>query len=317
MKQVTILLAAYKGNEWVGRQIESILAQDCDDWQLILSDDGEETAKTLEAYARRYPNKITHYRSGRRFGSAKAHFLHLLAQYQDSPYLMFADQDDVWHPDKVRLTLEAMQRAEEEERLREDWNREQMPVLVHTDLRVVDGELEEISPSFMDFSRLNGYRTGFRELLVQNQVTGCTVMINRPLARLAAKAKDTEPYLMHDHFLALLAAAFGKCVFLEEATMDYCQHGDNCVGAKNVRSLGYIREKIRSGQVKQAFAGAAAQAGAFAQAYGAEMEEEDLTAALALAEAPEKNKFARLWIYIRRGLIKHDFRRAVGQLLWW
>ena len=47
--KVTILLAAYKGNEFAGAQIDSILAQDCGDWQLILSDDGEETADLLVA----------------------------------------------------------------------------------------------------------------------------------------------------------------------------------------------------------------------------------------------------------------------------
>ena len=57
-RQVTIVLAAYKGGEYVGAQIESILAQDCGDWFLVLSDDGEETQEVLDLYAERYPDRI-------------------------------------------------------------------------------------------------------------------------------------------------------------------------------------------------------------------------------------------------------------------
>ena len=80
-------------------------------WRLILSDDGEDTAPILQEYADKYPDKITHYRSGRRFGSAQKHFMHLLEQFGgQADYIMFSDQDDVWHPDKVRLTLRLMSR---------------------------------------------------------------------------------------------------------------------------------------------------------------------------------------------------------------
>lgn len=92
----------------------------------------------MQEYADRYPDRITHYRSGRRFGSAQKHFMHLLEQFGDqADYVMFCDQDDVWHPDKVRLTLRLMEQVETDPSL---------PVLVHTDLRVVDGELREMDP---------------------------------------------------------------------------------------------------------------------------------------------------------------------------
>ena len=42
----------------------------------------------------------------------KKHFMHLLRNFHDAPYVMFCDQDAVWHPDKVRKTLELMQKIE-------------------------------------------------------------------------------------------------------------------------------------------------------------------------------------------------------------
>lgn len=178
-KQILILLAAYKGGRFIRPMVDSILAQDVGGWKLILSDDGEDTAPILQEYADRYPDRITHYRSGRRFGSAQKHFMHLLEQFGDqADYVMFCDQDDVWHPDKVRLTLRLMEQVETDPSL---------PVLVHTDLRVVDGQLREMDPSFQHYSGLDGHRLSLPQLLVQNVVTGCTVMINRSLVELACR----------------------------------------------------------------------------------------------------------------------------------
>ncbi|MBP3729762.1 MAG: glycosyltransferase family 2 protein, partial [Lachnospiraceae bacterium] len=237
-KKVTILLAAYRGGAYVGAQIESILKQDEEDFFLILSDDGEETADILEYYARAYPEKILHHRSGKRFGSAQKHFMYLIARFgAEAPYTMCSDQDDIWHPDKLSLTLAAMEEAESA-------SGGQIPLLVHTDLRVVDGDLKELDPSFMHYSRLEGKRLAFHQLLVQNVVTGCTMMLNRPLAALAARAEGEEAMLMHDWWLALTASALGKAVFLPEATMDYRQHGRNVVGAKRAGSLSYLAGRL-------------------------------------------------------------------------
>ena len=235
-KQILILLAAYKGGRFIRPMVDSILAQDVGGWKLILSDDGEDTAPILQEYADRYPDRITHYRSGRRFGSAQKHFMHLLEQFGDqADYVMFCDQDDVWHPDKVRLTLRLMEQVETDPSL---------PVLVHTDLRVVDGQLREMDPSFQHYSGLDGHRLSLPQLLVQNVVTGCTVMINRSLARLACRPVEEGDMLMHDWWLALIAAAMGRAVFLNRATIDYRQHGGNVVGAKDPRSAGYVLQKL-------------------------------------------------------------------------
>lgn len=60
--------------------IDSILAQDDTDWQLILSDDGskDETPDILNEYANKFPDRITYYRSGMRFGNAQNHFMRIL-----------------------------------------------------------------------------------------------------------------------------------------------------------------------------------------------------------------------------------------------
>ena len=161
---VYILLASYNGHAYIREQIESLLTQSYPFVKIVLSDDGSSdgTDKILDEYAEKHPDKVTHYRSGERFGCAQNHFMHLLGAFQDAPYIMFCDQDDVWHKDKVSNTLQVMRQLE---------NGEPVPVLVHTDLRVVDDTLQEISPSFWKHSNLDGSRLALNQLLVQPVTT--------------------------------------------------------------------------------------------------------------------------------------------------
>ena len=310
-RKVIILLAAYKGAPYVGAQIESVLAQDCRDWYLVLSDDGEDTAAILEDYAARYPEKILHYRSGLRFGSSQKHFMHLICRFGDqAPYIMCCDQDDVWHPDKVRKTLAAMEKLEAAAP-------EDAPLLVHTDLRVVDGELQELNPSFMHFSQIDGRRLALNQLLVQNVVTGCTMMINRSLALLAARAEYCEAMLMHDWWMALIAAALGQASFLPEATMDYRQHGKNVVGAKNAGSFSYMLSRLKGDYIRQMRDASMAQAEAFLNYYRAELGSSQKDILQAFIALKTLSKPARLRRLQRRHLWKNTLPRQLGQLWKW
>lgn len=308
MNRITVLLATYNGSKYVRQMIDSVLAQDCADFHLILSDDGskDDTREILDEYADKYPDKVTHYRSGTRFGNAQNHFMHLLLQFHDTPYIMFCDQDDYWHPDKIRKTLEKMQEVEESGK----------PAMVHTDLRVVDGNLEQMDPSFMHFSKLQGHRLALNQLLVQNVVTGCTMMLNRELAELACKHLPQGEILMHDWWLALIAAAMGTTGYLNEATIDYRQHGNNVVGAKNTRSVAYILKKIKNDGVQTAMAQTYAQAKVFDDCFGSMLDDNARKTVQCYAAMVNKNGFARRAGYISNGFLKSGIQRIVAQFIW-
>lgn len=308
MNRITVLLATYNGSKYIGQMIDSVLAQDYDDFHLILSDDGskDDTARILEEYACAYPNKITHYRSGMRFGNAQDHFMHLLMQFHDAPYIMFCDQDDYWHPDKISKTLKKMQEVEASGK----------PAMVHTDLRVVDGNLNEMDASFMHFSKLQGDRLALHQLLVQNVVTGCTMMINKKLAEMACTHLPQGNILMHDWWLALIASAVGNTGYLDEATIDYRQHGGNVVGAKNTRSAAYILKKIRNDGVRSAMAQTYAQAKVFEDCFGAMLDSKTRQTVQAYAAMSHKNGMARRIHYLKYGFLKCGIHRIVAQLIW-
>lgn len=305
---ILILLASYNGQAYIQQQLDSLLNQDHPNLRIVVSDDSstDETASILNNYAAAYPEIIFHYRSGQRFGCAQKHFMHLLNQFHDANYIMFCDQDDVWHPDKVSKTLAKMHQIERDSKV---------PALVHTDLRVVDSALQEMDPSFCARSGLNGNRLALNHLLVQNVVTGCTMMINHALATLACRDVDTEAMLMHDGWLAILAAACGVTGFLNEATIDYRQHGTNSVGAKNVYSPSYLRQRLSSPELRKAPSAAAYQAQRFYDAYSDVLRPEQQELLLAFASTRNASLFKRNRIYLKYRLLKFGAVRVVAQLL--
>ncbi|MGI6071385.1 MAG: glycosyltransferase family 2 protein [Lachnospiraceae bacterium] len=308
MNDILILLAAYDGGRHIEEQIESVLAQSCEDWQLILSDDGDLTGDILQEYAKKYSGRIIHYKSGRRFGSAPRHFMHLLKNFHDADYIMFCDQDDVWHPDKIKKTLVVMKEIE---------GSKKKPAMVHTDLRVVDEELNELDASFWHYSNISGDSLSLNRLLVQNVVTGCTMMINKALAKLVCRNIPADDILMHDGWIALVASLFGRIGVVNEALIDYRQHTGNVVGAKNVRSGKYIKARLKGGAIKRSMKDAVRQAGQLIECFGESMTQEQFEVVEALAGIEEKGKLERIRTYNRYGLRKQSFIRRVGQLLWW
>jgi len=201
---IEILLASYNGAPFIREQIDSILAQTEQRWHLTLSDDGstDGTDAVLDEYAARFPEKIARVRSGRRFGNARDHFFWLIRQC-DADLMMTCDQDDVWYPEKVQVTLEALQKAQ---------NAAREPVLVFTDLAPVDAQLRPMAPSLMRLQKQDATVIDYRRILLQNIVTGCAMGFNRALAEVAGRCSNSADVIMHDWWMAAAAARFGRVI---------------------------------------------------------------------------------------------------------
>lgn len=224
---VEVLLATYNGERFLREQIESIRRQDYLNIWVLARDDGsiDGTAAILGEYAARDPERFRVLAGGKRAGGARANFLQLMAAAA-LPYVCFADQDDVWCPEKVRLSVEAMRKLEERCGV-------ETPLLVFSDLRVVDAELKTTEASLWEQARIRPESVHRLErLLGQNVVTGCTAMINRPMLELARRMPAEAA--MHDRWIGLLAASMGAAACVRAKTVLYRQHGANVVGAAAV-----------------------------------------------------------------------------------
>lgn len=221
---VSVLLAAYNGADHLPQQLATLQAQAECSFRVLWQDDGstDDTAAILADISAGDCRFLPGAAQGRRLG-AKGNFLSLMAQ-DDAPYTALCDQDDLWQPHKLQRCLAALQEAET--RYGTD-----TPLLVHHDCRVVSADGSVLHESFFRHQGWDGSANTLPRLLVQNNVTGCTCMMNAALRRLVCDHAHADGVFMHDWFIALTAAAFGHIIFMDEPLLDYRQHGTNVLGA--------------------------------------------------------------------------------------
>lgn len=303
---VTVLLASYNGERFIAQQLDSLLAQTCTDFNILIHDDGstDSTPDIIARYAARYPEKIT-VLDAPATGAAQRNFALLLSKC-GSEYIAFCDQDDVWKSDKIQKNVSALKRAE-------DQSGRETPLLVHSDLCVADSALNTVSPSFFDFQGLRGSVT-LPHTLVQNFVTGCTVMINRALAEKCGEIP--EGCAMHDWWLALTALLFGRIEFIDEPLVLYRQHGGNQVGAKSASGFGFIKRKLKDlNKVKENIAVTYTQAELLLSRYSEDLTEEARGLLAAYCKIPRLSKCEKIKAINRYDFKKNTAPRRIGQYL--
>lgn len=240
---IDILLAAYNGEAYIKEQILSILAQTRKDFRLVIRDDGssDKTVQVIEQLLNEQGalDRAKILSDGQKSGSAKNNFMRLLKS-SDAEYVMFSDQDDIWEPDKILDSMERMERAEKK------YGKE-MPILLHTDLYVMGEDETILSDSLIEYMNLPK-RDSLKNLLLQNSVTGCTVLMNQSATKLMKMADETGDFVIHDHFAAVLIALFGKVICLKKPEVRYRQHAENVIGASDARSFRYRMRRFLRGR---------------------------------------------------------------------
>ncbi len=142
MDQIDILLATYNGAAFLNQQLGSVENQTHRNWRLIVRDDGstDKTPGIIEAFRARHPDKVVVLRDDDGNLGLVRNFSRLM-EHAGAGYVAFCDQDDVWKPEKLELSLQKMRSLETE-------HGPERPLLVVTDLSVVDEDLQVVHLSF-------------------------------------------------------------------------------------------------------------------------------------------------------------------------
>lgn len=310
---IDILLATYNGEAFLDEQLDSIAAQTHGDWRLIARDDGstDRTPEILDAFRTRHPDKVVVLEDGDGNLGVAPNFSRLM-EHSDADYIMFCDQDDVWLPEKVAESHAAMRELE----LRYGSG---TPLLVHTDLSVVDQDLKPIHHSFWRYQRLDPEcGRSLASLLIQNVVTGCAAMANRRLKDVALPLP--HDVRMHDWWLALVAAAFGCCHYVPRPLVLYRQHGANALGEKGwglrrvvrlalTAPFETLRAKRKILRISQE------QAQRFLTSYGTTLSEPNSRIVKNYAEIGEKGFIGRRLAIIRGGFWLTGTLKNLGLLV--
>ncbi len=216
--EIAILLSTFNGGRFLGAQLDSLIGQTRTNWELCWRDDGSNDNTVLLMQG--FMDGPGHGRCRRADASVRrigitASFMQLLRAAPPSPCVAFADQDDVWLPDKLARGADSLAGVAPD-----------LPALYCARQILVDAALHTLRLSSTVLQQ-----PSFPASLTQNVATGCTVMLNQAAVRLIASSTP-PPGSLHDWWCYLVVSAWGGPIFVDPVpTVLYRQHQANAVGA--------------------------------------------------------------------------------------
>ena len=306
---IAVCLASYNGESFIAEQLDSILVQTVKT-EIFIRDDGSSdcTTEIVENYSEKYSNiHIFEVGDYDKRSSSKNNFSSIIENLIENhcfQYFFLCDQDDVWVPDKVKQSLDYMYEVEKET---------DKPVLIYSDLQIVDRNLNSISNYFFCENEPFIQNRSLGQLLVQNYVPGCSMLLNKPLVEKAFPIPSGA--IMHDWWIVLIASTFGRISYLNKPLVLYRQHDGNEIGINNsLESARYLFKKILNRE--DLFQKYVIQAKEFYSIFYTELSQLDrdlLENFIKLTELPRCKRFA---IFFRFKFFKNEALKSLGLLVY-
>ena len=209
---VAILLSTFNGEGYLDALLDSLAAQTHADWVLYWRDDGSTDGTTAKLTAWNGGSAIRVTEPEGNLGGTRS-FMTLLRAASGHPFVAFADQDDVWLPEKLAWALGLLDGIGG-------------AALYCARQILVDQSLNRIGLS----APLAG-PAAFPASLTQNIATGNTVVLNAAAITLIA-ASEPPSRTWHDWWCYLMVTAAGGRVLRDDrGVILYRQHAENVVGA--------------------------------------------------------------------------------------
>ena len=200
---ISIALATYNGERFLSQQMESLLAQDYPNLEIVISDDcsTDGTWGILQDYAIR-DSRIRLLPKDINRGYVN-NFVRVFRECSGD-LISPSDQDDIWHPTKTRRLMESIEDSS----------------LIYCNNRFVDENGKPIGKNFADTAHMIS-GSDPRNLLLSSSVCGHTMLFKKHLLKTASKL-DSAPYI--DWMIAFLAAKEGHICYLDEVLVDWRKH---------------------------------------------------------------------------------------------
>lgn len=227
---IRIAMGTLNGASFLQAQLDSFLRQTHENWSLWVSDDGsdDETRQILDEFGKVNPGRLAKVVQGPGEGNVAVNFLSLLQHPELGPGpLAFSDQDDVWHPEKLRRALLSL-----------DHGVGAGPEVWAARYTITDSALQQKKPGpFWPRG------ASFENALVQNILSGHTLTLNSAALDVVRKAGNPAGVVYHDWWVYQLMTGVGARICIEEQPMlFYRQHNENALGTR--RNLDFLRRRV-------------------------------------------------------------------------
>ncbi len=214
---IQVLVCTYQGEQFIAQQLDSIVAQSYQSIEIHVFDDcsKDRTQEIVKEYCEKNPKIYLHI-NNQNMGFLK-NFENAINN-TSGDYIALSDQDDIWHPDKLKLSMREIKILEEKY--------PNTPAMVHTDLSLINDLGKTIDTSFFKKKKINiPPEKSLSRIMGHCGVMGNTILMNRLLVEKALPFPDGLKY--HDYWLAVVNELFGIRKTLSDALVQYRIHRDN------------------------------------------------------------------------------------------
>lgn len=219
---ISIALAIYNGAKYLKELLSSLENQTVKPLELVVVDDcsSDDSIKIVQDFPLSFEKKVCSNEKN----MGPVYTFKKLAELCSGNFIAFCDQDDIWLPQKLEHSLQAIKEISDD-----------IPGIIFSDLSVIDENGKPIHESYWKVRHVTPDRFSFVDILFSNIITGCTVMINK--AMIGEFLKMPSNVMMHDHWLALIGYSFGKYSFINEPTVLFRSHGNSVTSKSKVTTL--------------------------------------------------------------------------------
>lgn len=216
---ISVALAAYNGENYIEKQIFSIINQSYPVKEIIIVDDNsnDNTYNLLKKLQLQF-QIIYIIRNPINLGPVES--FKLAIENCKSNFVLLSDQDDIWYYNKVEICINRISY----------FSNTNKPLIVCSDLELIDVFDNKLNNSFWQLHNFSVNNFTLKKSLSFNQITGCTIMMNKYMKE---EIKNMPVnILMHDHWIYLIALCFGHVDYIDIPLVKYRSH-INTVTSKN------------------------------------------------------------------------------------
>ncbi len=212
---ISIVIATYNGEKYLREQIESVLNQSYNNFEIIIVDDcsTDNTIQIINDLIAK-DSRVKLFRNESNLGYIKN--FEKGCSLANGEFIALCDQDDAWHKDKILNCYESIG----------DYP------MIYCDSVLCDEELKPIGVNISDRVNCRNFDNPLQQAIFC-RIYGHATLIRKDFMQKAIPFLNVIP---HDWWLCYLASFSGGIKFLPQPLAFYRQHSNNIFGAAGGKS---------------------------------------------------------------------------------